>query len=69
MFFVAISVCPLNYHNENNIIYSYGIAANIVYALTFLMVILWFVIIIKIEKNYLIESIILYMDFLYLVQL
>lgn len=51
MFFVAISVCPLNYHNENNIIYSYGIAANIVYALTFLMVILWFVIIIKIEKK------------------
>ena len=51
MFFVAISVCPLNYHNENNIIYSYGIAANIVYALTFLMVILWFVIIIKNRKK------------------
>lgn len=51
MFFVAISVCPLNYHNENNIIYSYGIAANIVYVLTFLMVILWFVIIIKNRKK------------------
>ena len=51
MFFVAISICPLSYHNENNIIYSYGIAANIVYALTFLMVILWFVIIIKNRKK------------------
>lgn len=51
MFFVAISICPLSYHNENNIIYSYGIAANVVYALTFLMVILWFVIIIKNRKK------------------
>lgn len=51
IFFVAISVCPLSYHNENNIIYSYGIAANVVYALTFLMVILWFVIIIKNRKK------------------
>lgn len=51
IFFVAISICPLSYHNENNIIYSYGIAANVVYALTFLMVILWFVIIIKNRKK------------------
>lgn len=51
MFFVAISICPLNYHNENNIIYSCGIATNVVYTLTFLMVILWFVIIIKNRKK------------------
>lgn len=52
IFFVAISICPLEYYNSDNIIYSYGVAANVVYVLAFIMVILWFIIIIKNRKEF-----------------
>lgn len=40
---------PLYYHNENKIIYSYGPAANLIYFLTAILMVLW---IFMISKNY-----------------
>ena len=38
---------PLYYHNENKIIYSYGPSANLIYALTACLIIIWLILIIK----------------------
>ena len=38
---------PLYYHNENKIIYSYGPSANLIYALTACLIIIWIILIIK----------------------
>ena len=38
---------PLYYHNENKIVYSFGPSANLIYALTALLIVIWIVLIIK----------------------
>ena len=38
---------PLYYHNENKIVYSYGPSANLIYALTAILILIWIVLIIK----------------------
>ena len=46
MLLVAIIyVLPLYYHNENNVVYSYGPSANVVYGLTGILVFAWVIII------------------------
>ena len=38
---------PLYYHSENNIVYSYGPSANMIYVLTAILIVMWIVIILK----------------------
>ncbi len=44
---LTIYCLPLYYHNENNIVYSYGPSANLIYALTAIIIISWIIIILK----------------------
>lgn len=38
---------PLYYHSENNIVYSYGPSANMIYVLTAILIVIWVIIILK----------------------
>ena len=44
---ITIYSLPLYYHNESNIVYSYGPSANLVYVLTTILIVSWIVIILK----------------------
>lgn len=51
IFVIVISLCPLYYHNENNTIYSYGPAANVVFVVAAFMVLIWLIIIVLNAKE------------------
>jgi len=38
---------PLNYHNENKIVYSFGPSANFIYVLTAILIVYWIILILK----------------------
>ena len=49
-----IYLLPLEYHNDNKIVYSYGMSANFVYVLTTILIICWVILIIK--NRYILKS-------------
>lgn len=51
LIFAAIIALPLYYHNENNIIYSYGPSTNVMYVVSFIAITLWIIMMIKNYKE------------------
>ena len=49
-----IYLLPLEYHNDNKIVYSYGMSANFIYVLTTILIICWVILIIK--NRYILKS-------------
>ena len=51
MILFLILVLPLYYHNENNVIFSYGPSANVMYAVSGIAIFLWLIMMIKNYKE------------------
>ena len=51
MILFLILVLPLYYHNENNVIFSYGPSANVMYAVSGITIFLWLIMMIKNYKE------------------
>lgn len=50
----TIYALPLYYHNDNNVVYSYGPSANLVYGITATLIIIWLIVILK--NNFILKS-------------
>ena len=51
LFSIIVYALPLNYHNQNNIIYSYGPSANFVFLVAGIMILIWIGIVITNSKK------------------